>query len=762
MATKRKQSKPRPASTLKTKPRAKPPRKSLKNSKSKPPTKRPSKGPAGGTYDAYRERQAAISRARSAKGREVGSIPDILDVKRRERCRNSLKLFCETYNPEPFTLEWSEDHLKVIARIEEAALLGALFGFAMPRGSGKTTLARMAALWVLSYAHRRYPFLIGATDTKAKEALDTLRMLIRFLPDYVMDFPEISWPAVCLAGIANRASGQTCGGESTLIEWSADRIVLPTVPPPANWPKTWKLRSDGKVPTSGVLVSASGLTGEGIRGSLKTLSTGEMVRPDFVLLDDPQTPESARSETQNMTRLRLVSADVLGMAGPGKSIAAVMPCTVIEQGDMVDEVLTRSKHPMWRGERTGILRSLPKDLAAWDPYFEIYARCAQKEPPDFTESNAYYVRHQAKLEEGAEASWPDRKEEWEVSAIQHAMHLYFRDQDAFWAEYMNKPRSQVVVAVAALDADALAKKTTNAPRRMIPRNCTRLTAMVDVDTSLLWYVVLALDERFGGTVVEYGSYPEQLRAYYSKADARPALTTLPGMAKQSQDIAIYAGLEAVTNLILGQSYRQEETGADLRVEKCLIDANWGPGTELVYEFCRRSPFAALLLPSHGKFIGASSAPMGAWQKRDGERAGWGWRISAVSTGRGRHVTYDTNQWKTFAAERLRTPFGAAGCISLHAPVPANHRLFGDHCVAEYPVQVTANGRTVDEWKWKPHRPDNHLWDCFVGACVAGHIEGVRWSASGQGPSSDKPKVKVIDMSAESRRSRQERSGNLRE
>jgi hypothetical protein len=52
---------------------------------------------------------------------------------------------------------------------------------------------------------------------------------------------------------------------------------------------------DGMVPTSGSVVGVSGLTGEGIRGSLKTLTTGEMVRPDFVLIDDPQTPESARS-----------------------------------------------------------------------------------------------------------------------------------------------------------------------------------------------------------------------------------------------------------------------------------------------------------------------------------------------------------------------------------------------------------------------------------------------------------------------------------
>jgi hypothetical protein len=65
-------------------------------------------------------------------------------------------------------------------------------------------------------------------------------------------------------------------------------------------------------------------------------------------------------------RERLVGADVLGMAGPDKSISAVMPCTVIAPLDMADNLLDRSKHPLWRGERTSMLESMPADLAAWD------------------------------------------------------------------------------------------------------------------------------------------------------------------------------------------------------------------------------------------------------------------------------------------------------------------------------------------------------------------------------------------------------------
>ena len=47
-----------------------------------------------------------------------------------------------------------------------------------------------------------------------------------------------------------------------------------------------------------------------------------------------------------------------------------------------------------------------------------------------------------------------------------------------------------------------------------------------------------------------------------------------------------------------------------RIEKRLIDANWGQSTDTVYQFCRESEFAGIVVPSHGKYIVAFSKPMG--------------------------------------------------------------------------------------------------------------------------------------------------------
>jgi hypothetical protein len=61
---------------------------------------------------------------------------------------------------------------------------------------------------------------------------------------------------------------------------------------------------------------------------------------------------SARSLSQCANRESILAGAVLGLAGPGKKISGIMPCTVIRPGDMADNILDRDKHPEWNGERT--------------------------------------------------------------------------------------------------------------------------------------------------------------------------------------------------------------------------------------------------------------------------------------------------------------------------------------------------------------------------------------------------------------------------
>jgi hypothetical protein len=98
------------------------------------------------------------------------------------------------------------------------------------------------------------------------------------------DFPEVCFPIKCLECIANRQKGQKYLGEPTRIEWSADKIVLPTI-------------ADSKA--SGVVITCSGMHGSDIRGLQHVRPDGRVERPALVLIDDPQTTESAWSKSQS-------------------------------------------------------------------------------------------------------------------------------------------------------------------------------------------------------------------------------------------------------------------------------------------------------------------------------------------------------------------------------------------------------------------------------------------------------------------------------
>ena len=83
--------------------------------------------------EAARKRISEMVRA----GQDIGQIPAVVSADRKAQALASFKTFCEVYFPDVFYLPWSDDHHKVIEKIEQAVLKGGLFGLAMPRGSGK-------------------------------------------------------------------------------------------------------------------------------------------------------------------------------------------------------------------------------------------------------------------------------------------------------------------------------------------------------------------------------------------------------------------------------------------------------------------------------------------------------------------------------------------------------------------------------------------------------------------------------------------------
>jgi len=655
-------------------------------------------------YEAMKEAARARNAVLSQAGRDIGDLPEIVDAVRKEKASKDFRFFCETYFPETFHLEWSADHLRVIHKIELAVLHGGLFAMAMPRGSGKTSLCETACLWAILFGHREFVCLIGSDEKSALEMLESIKMELDSNELLLDDFPEAVYPIQKLDGIAHRANGQLYQGERTHIGWTAKEVVLPTIPGSA---------------ASGAIIRVAGITGR-IRGMKYKRPDGRSARPSLVVIDDPQTDESARSPSQCQNREAVLAGAVLGLAGPGQKIAGVMPCTVISRHDMADNILDRDKHPDWQGERTKMLYSFPKNDKLWAEYEQIRATELRAEH-GLARATSFYQANREAMDEGAAVAWAARYNPDEASALQHAMNLKFQDEGAFFAEYQNEPLD-TVNEEGVLTADEIAAKTNGMERGVLSIGCTHLTAFIDVQQKLLFWVVTAWDDEFTGFVVDYGAWPDQGKGYFTLRDTRRTLERAAPRA--GMEGAIYAGLEALTNHILGKEWRRDD-GAMMRVERCLIDANWGQSTDVIYQFCRQSGYAPILLPSHGKYVGASSIPFSEYTRKKGERVGHNWRIPSVKGKRAvRHVVYDTNYWKSFIHARLSVPMGDPGCLSLFGRNPEMHRLFSEHLTAEYKVRTEGRGRVVDEWKAKPNQLDNHWLDGIVGCAVAASIQGV--------------------------------------
>jgi hypothetical protein len=673
--------------------------------------------PAPRPYDARRERSLRAQAAQSKSGRDIGKIPRVRNAARKKKARASFKAFCESYFAEVFYLAWSPDHLKVIAKIEQAVTAGGLFAVAMPRGSGKTSLCERAALWAIVSGRRDFVALVGADEASAVERLAAIKSELESNDALADDWPEVCYPIRCLEGITHRCRGQLLNGKRTLIGWSQKQLILPTVP---------------RSKASGAIVRVAGITGR-LRGMKHSRHDGQTVRPSLVIVDDPQTDESAASVSQSTTREAVLAGAILGLAGPGRKMAGLLPCTVIKRGDMADRILDRDKHPDWQGERTQLVYEFPTEEKLWAQYGEIRADDLRA-GGDGQAATEFYRANREAMDAGARVAWPARKHDDELSALQHAMNLRQQDEAAFFAEYQNDP-ADPTQAHGLLTAAEIAAKQTGYNAGDVPGDCHRLTAFFDCHDSLLYWLVAAWNQDFGGTVLDYGTWPKQADRYFTLRKARSTLRRkYRGHGKEA---AIYAGLADLEAKILTRQFVRDD-GAAFRVERLLIDAGYLP--DVIERRIRASDHAAAIMPSIGVGITAAQKPMAEYRRVRGDRHGHFWRIPVPPGPRRLRLAHlDANYWKTFIHARLSAPAGQRDSLALPK---GDHRLLADHLTAEYPVRTEGRGRAVDQWSLRPGGPDNHWFDCLVGAAAAASMLGTH--LAGAEPAK-RPRVKLSEL-----------------
>ena len=704
-----------------------------------------------------RDQDRARKRAKRAEERDL-TIPPCRDPERRERCKDPIE-FLKTYFPHHFYLQMSRDQKETVAVTVQVMLYGGNQAMARPRGTGKTTTQEFLSLWAVLYGVLDLLLYVAASKPEADARLEELRLECMQNELLLEDFPEFMYPIHELDGNAQRAKGQTVGGELTHVSWTGDRIVFPAI--------------QGTAATGQAIITRgieSGIRGVKHRGR----------RPQFVLIDDPQTRESAYSNTQCTARLDIVERDIGGAGDNRAKMACVALVTIITEGDVADQLTDREKYPAWQGIRSQLMKTKPERMDLWDRYVEMYRDDQMRGDRFARKAHAFYLAHQAEMDRGAVVAWdelyfgrhttyagidqddaetgnrhradiieavarsglnkfladdkfreldpetasslteanilPDGTE-IEVSALQHCFNIIAeKGQMVFDSEYQNEPTD------AQGDADKLTPakvcdKINNQKRGAIPSQADKLVAYIDVHKSPLYYVVMALEPSYPGYVIDYGTWPKRV-------DLQTATKA------SSLEGSIYAGLDELGKLLLDRVWIRDD-GLEMKIDRCLVDSRWGDTTQTVYDWCRMSKWSGVVRPAAGVFIRATGTPItkkARPNRRAREVVGDNWKIApAPKDPKIRLVTIDANHWKSFAHNRLRTAIGEKGCVSIFGKEPSAHRVFAQHITAERAEKVTSKSRgETEEWHSISGR-DNHYLDCLAGCMVAASVEGIRYT-----------------------------------
>ena len=290
-------------------------------------------------------------------------------------------------------------------------------------------------------------------------------------------------------------------------------------------------------------------------------------------LTTPRPTPAPKSPTQVEDLENIVCGAVLGMAGPGQQIAAIMPCTAIEVDDLSDRMLDRKRHPEWQGERTKALYGWPYKPDPANPHdgalkrreelWEHYAKVrsdALFAGTGNAPANEFYVANREAMDFGLTAAWPARQHACDVSPIQTCRNLLLNlKEKAFAAEHQNEPLPRLEASSKAVKPAQVQAKANGLARGVVPVDCSRLVAMIDVQKELLFYEVLALENDFTGHICDYGTYPDQHDEEFTKARIRFPLCEAENTGRFEESLA--KGLNTLASLILGREWIQRTAPA---------------------------------------------------------------------------------------------------------------------------------------------------------------------------------------------------------
>ena len=581
-----------------------------------------------------------------------------------------------------------------------------------PRAYAKTARMTRGALWSAIFGLRRCTICFQSSASKARNGLDTIKNeLVGSLAIRAI-FPELS---MCCRHISvNTRLDQTFSNELTEIDWKVDSIRLPDV-----------YAEDGTaMPFNGarVLVMPFGSA----TGTTKIdPTTLEDLRPDLLLCDDVQDPESARNSSRDTDNLlSLYHNSICYLGGRGKTIATLFSQTIFGVEDMADRL---SKDPSVHTVKYGALIKPPDNHEWW---MTVYKEALLDYLPDDPHGQAnarraatkLYLENREYADAGSEVAWEHAYDPQHCgSALQAIYNNRIRDEEAFWCQDQNSPRSSISVNDIRCKPMAIMKKQHKEKRSEVPDFSFKLVCHIDVQDTLLFWMVAGGSASMSLGIVDSQTWPPNGDSDFKLDVATNTFLTVGEYAElPSTSDRVRAALNDLLAYLMQREWTNE-SGEQFQLDRIGIDCSDGDHWDAVHAFCRDNKHFANVYPVKGMAAKRGQVPLmeRAVKKDRKEYRGDHWSEKVSPTTRVRWVEYDASYYKRRLHNGFNAPLGTSLSVSVwNEDRYTIHEMLANHCNNEVPqwsLTTRANETTSGTWEWvlKPNA-ENHKFDNAVG------------------------------------------------
>jgi hypothetical protein len=576
--------------------------------------------------------------------------------------------WCKRYFPSALYAEFSPNHYE-IARLIVEAIENEKGGAAkhlvlIPRGGGKTTLSLCILTYLVLHSIRRHVILACASAILAAELLGRWLALIDSSPSLRQDYPVID--ELLKYSISPQRYHSIIQGNKKIFATIRKGLVYVDDHPDGLW-RGFAFRA---------LSVAQALRG------LQVVIRGRPMRPDFILIDDPQDRTVAKSPSRTRKVVETIKRDMTGLANLGTSIPIVCLGTIITSGDVID---TLAHDTSWRVTHRKFLEGSTNAPEMWAQYVTLYLQSPE-------EARKYYSERRDIMDHGLRVTWEASKAPDDISAIETAMRMKYLDPDFFQAELQNEVAAAVEARSLEYTHEDLEKAISDQPRFVPLHENSLRTLAVDLGSVRNWCAVFEATPQ-AMHILAYGSWPE-----LASNDENSGVTLAEMYPDQDEPNRVMKGLDAIIAQV------RERTNID-----AIVINPYQVVRNRVMEYCYRTRSYC--------YFGRYSTPDNPFKVFGSVQKSSSWGIA-----KDRQTNYpvfhvDVNYWKSRFAQWVKS-----NKISIHSGV---HSLLIRSLLAEHPIQrETKTGQKYYIWQHRVGGAPNHWFDCAVMAMAVASKEGV--------------------------------------